>query len=166
MSLDQVESASTRITERLIAEIDWRDIESLHTFVPIPKLKEVSTWPLLKYAWQNHPRILTAIPAARRGKYGSIRVSLATRWRGLLPSSSAVIPEDFKFDVIIVPSLAVDDRLHRLGWGGGWYDRFLAGQPQALKIGLAYQDSFVKEGLPTEPHDIALDKIITEKKVY
>jgi 5-formyltetrahydrofolate cyclo-ligase len=67
-----------------------------------------------------------------------------------------------KFDLILVPCLAFDKDNYRLGWGGGFYDRFLAAQPKALKIGLCYQNGFVKEGLTHQPHDIPLDKIITE----
>jgi 5-formyltetrahydrofolate cyclo-ligase len=83
----------------------------------------------------------------------------------LLPADKSLkLPAD-NFDVILVPCLAFDDERHRLGWGGGWYDRFLARQPNALKIGLAYQDSFIT-ALPQEPHDIKLDMIITEDSVY
>jgi 5,10-methenyltetrahydrofolate synthetase len=75
-------------------------------------------------------------------------------------------PPTSKFDLIIIPCLAFDGDLCRLGWGGGWYDRFLAGQPEAMKIGLAYQNSLVEAGLPREAHDIPLDKIITESGIY
>jgi 5-formyltetrahydrofolate cyclo-ligase len=75
-------------------------------------------------------------------------------------------PPSREYDLIIAPVLAFDEDKFRLGWGGGWYDRFLAAQPQALKVGLAFQNSFVKSGLPREPHDIKLDKIITESRVY
>ncbi|MGH7156833.1 MAG: 5-formyltetrahydrofolate cyclo-ligase, partial [Candidatus Saccharimonadales bacterium] len=67
-----------------------------------------------------------------------------------------------KFDLILVPVLAFDKENYRLGWGGGFYDKFLANQPQALKIGLGFQDGLVEQGLPHEPHDVPLDKVITE----
>ena len=157
----EVEAKSAVIIEKLIKQIDWPNIASLHTYVPIPKLNEVSTWPLLKFAWQNYPQIITAIPTARRpGKHQSIIVNAATRWRGLLPGSRIPTPPDFKFDVIIVPTLAFDKNLNRLGWGGGWYDKFLASQPQAFKIGLCFED-FKATKIPAEPHDIPLDVVIT-----
>lgn len=164
MTPAEVESASNRIVKKLFAEVDWRSIKSLHTFVPISKLNEVNTWPLLKHIWQNHPRIQTAIPTARRGQYGSIRVNQATRWRGLLPSSTLAVPEDFRFDLIVVPTLAFDERLYRLGWGSGFYDRFLSGQESALKIGLCFENGRVAK-MPEEAHDIRLDKIITEEGI-
>lgn len=164
MAPADVEAASRQIIEKLVAETDWKATKSLHTFVPIPKLNEINTWPLLKHAWQNYPQLTTAIATTKEAKRQSFRVNQATRWRGLLPSSQVPMPEDFKFDVIIVPSLAFDERLYRLGWGGGWYDRFLAGQPKALKIGLCFANGRV-EHIPDEPHDIRLDKIITEKDI-
>ncbi|HVX58517.1 MAG TPA: 5-formyltetrahydrofolate cyclo-ligase [Candidatus Saccharimonadales bacterium] len=163
MPASDAEEKSSLITQKLLTEIDWPRTASLHTFIPIPKLNEVNTWPLLKFVWQNYPRIVTAVPTARRrGKYESIKVNTATRWRGLLPSSRLSAPPDFKFDVIIVPTLAFDSRGYRLGWGGGFYDRFLASQPRALKIGLCYESGKVRM-IPDESHDIPLDKIITEE---
>ena len=74
------------------------------------------------------------------------------------------ISDNKQFDLIIVPMVAADLKCHRLGFGGGWYDRFLSTQPNSVKVGLCY-DSCVIEGLPYESHDIALDAIITDKRV-
>ncbi len=63
------------------------------------------------------------------------------------------------------PVLGFDNQGYRIGYGKGWYDKFLATQPRAVTIGLAYEISRVKEGLPKEPHDIPLKYIITEKTI-
>ena len=55
--------------------------------------------------------------------------------------------------------------LHRIGYGGGYYDQFLATQPQAQKIGVCF-DHGKTENIPTEPHDIPLDVIVTEENIY
>lgn len=65
-----------------------------------------------------------------------------------------------KFDVIIIPLLGFNEDGYRLGHGGGWYDRFLATQPQALKIGVGYEDTLVD--FEAEAHDISMDVIISE----
>lgn len=158
----EVEAASQKIIKKLIEHVDWTNIKTLHSYIPIPSLKEINTWPLLTYAWQL-PNITTAIATARKsGKYMAVKVGPATKWRGLYPASRIQMPKDQKYDVIIVPTLAFDKDGWRLGWGGGFYDRFLADHPEALTIGLAYQASFIESGLPHEPHDIRLDKVITE----
>jgi 5-formyltetrahydrofolate cyclo-ligase len=69
------------------------------------------------------------------------------------------------FDVIIVPMLGFDTSLQRIGWGGGYYDKFLATQPKAKKIGVCYSIGEV-ERIPAEPHDIPLDMIMTERHTY
>lgn len=76
------------------------------------------------------------------------------------PHSKAPFPIGI-FDVVIVPVLAFDNDNHRLGQGGGWYDRFLATQPQAQTIGLAHAE--FKTTFPHETHDIPLDFIVTEQ---
>lgn len=68
-------------------------------------------------------------------------------------------------DVLILPLVAFTERCERLGQGGGHYDRWLAAHPGTLKIGLAW-DIQKAEYLPLEPHDIALDMIVTPTRVY
>ncbi|MEK9195764.1 MAG: 5-formyltetrahydrofolate cyclo-ligase, partial [Patescibacteria group bacterium] len=68
--------------------------------------------------------------------------------------------DEIQFDLIIVPMLAYDPvTKHRLGFGGGFYDRLLASQPEAVSVGVCFKE-FAVENLPVEPTDIALDEII------
>ena len=67
-----------------------------------------------------------------------------------------------KFDLAIVPGIAFDRQGHRIGSGGGYYDRYLA-QTNAIRIGLAY-DFQLLENIPTEPHDLKMDWVITENE--
>lgn len=64
-------------------------------------------------------------------------------------------------DALIVPLVAFDANLFRLGYGGGFYDRTLAGLPGAYALGLAYADQRA-ESLPLEPTDHPLDAVATE----
>lgn len=69
-----------------------------------------------------------------------------------------------RIDTIILPGSAFDLSGGRLGYGGGYYDRFLARDaPQALRIALAY-DLQVVEALPLEPHDVRLHYLLTESQ--
>jgi 5-formyltetrahydrofolate cyclo-ligase len=63
-------------------------------------------------------------------------------------------------DVVLVPLLAFDAHGHRLGYGGGYYDRTLSAA-RAVAIGIAYAGQEVNE-LPREAHDHPLDMIVTE----
>jgi 5-formyltetrahydrofolate cyclo-ligase len=67
-------------------------------------------------------------------------------------------------NLLLVPLLAFDHRGHRLGYGGGYYDRTLVALPQATAIGCAYAAQQVDD-LPAAPHDAPLHAIATERGV-
>lgn len=71
-------------------------------------------------------------------------------------------------DVLFVPLVGFTPSGKRLGQGGGHYDRWLSEHPEALKIGLAWDIQCVEpeDALPTEPHDIALDAVVTPTRIY
>ena len=66
--------------------------------------------------------------------------------------------------IMIIPGAAFDRTGNRIGYGGGYYDRFLAKEPNHKKIALAY-DFQIYDILPMEKHDIKVDEIITEKEI-
>lgn len=71
-------------------------------------------------------------------------------------------------DIILVPLLAFDEKLYRLGYGGGYYDRAIAKLRQVKKIitiGIGFDVQKV-DNIPVEPHDQKLDFILTEEKLY
>lgn len=69
-----------------------------------------------------------------------------------------------RLQVAIIPGSVFDRRGFRLGYGGGYYDRFLALEaPQALRIGLAFDVQLV-DHLPEEPHDVPMDMLVTERR--
>ncbi len=69
-------------------------------------------------------------------------------------------------DALFIPPVGFDLEGYRLGYGGGYFDRTLAGlAPQPLKIGVAFELSRMKTIFP-QPHDIAMDFIVTEAAVY
>jgi len=73
------------------------------------------------------------------------------------PEGEKSSPE--KVDIVVVPAVAFDLQGHRLGYGKGYYDRFLK-KTKAVKVGVAY-DFQIVEKLPAEQHDIPVDLIIT-----
>ena len=70
-----------------------------------------------------------------------------------------------KVDVVIVPAVAFSTNGQRIGYGGGYYDRFLERlNKNTKKIGLTY-DELLYENLPQEEHDIPVDIIVTDKQL-
>ncbi|PLK24694.1 5-formyltetrahydrofolate cyclo-ligase [Porphyrobacter sp. TH134] len=68
-------------------------------------------------------------------------------------------------DILFVPLVGFTPNLDRLGQGGGHYDRWLAEHPPQLAIGLAW-DAQTRDALPTEPHDVRLDMVVTPTRIY
>lgn len=83
-------------------------------------------------------------------------------WRMLQPADGdePVVP-----DVVVVPLLAFTADGHRLGQGGGHYDRWLGAHPDVPAIGLAW-DCQIAEQLPLEPHDRPLGAVVTPTRIY
>lgn len=67
--------------------------------------------------------------------------------------------------LVIVPGVAFDMAGFRLGYGKGYYDKFLSNRRQLSTMALAFACQIVEE-LPSEPHDIKMDKIVTEEIIY
>ncbi len=82
---------------------------------------------------------------------------------GIFEPSTAVNVKNF--DIVVVPGVAFDKNCDRLGFGKGYYDRLLTEIKTKLKIGLSYDLQIVDE-LPSEVHDIPMDIVLTETKIY
>ena len=134
---------SEAIIERLRDCVDWRHIRTVHVYQSLETLREVDTQKLF---------------AVIQNMNSDIDIDIG------ISGKNAPFPIK-QYDVLVVPLLAFDDNLNRLGFGGGWYDRFFTLQPQSLKIGLAYEFQQTAK-IPTEAHDVPLDMVITESQIF
>jgi 5-formyltetrahydrofolate cyclo-ligase len=169
MTIVDAVDTSKQIIERCIATIDWQQARRVHTYMPMPKWREVDTWPLILTIWENWPEILIAVPNTRNDR--AIAIGPTTQWElgkyGIPePRGGSALPLSTNFDVIVCPVLAFDKQGYRLGYGNGYYDKFLARHPHALTVGLSYEKDLVKDGIPHESHDVPMRCIVTEKKFY
>ena len=80
------------------------------------------------------------------------------------PPDSAPVLSPEELDLILVPALVYDRDGYRIGYGGGYYDRFLS-SARAFTIGLG-RERLMMDRLPKEAHDIAVECVVTEDKVY
>ena len=148
--------ASKKIALNCIKHIRWKNIQSIHCYVPIWKEFETDSWPILEYIWAKYPDILTVVPRLNsEEEYDSVEVSPKTKWKqdGVRipePIDGKILDSSTQFDVVIVPMLGFVESGHRLGHGKGWYDRFLASQFSAYTIGLSYELGLVQDGLPAD----------------
>ena len=79
------------------------------------------------------------------------------------PETAPILPPD-ELELIIVPALAYDPDGYRIGYGGGYYDRFLS-NTAAYTIGLC-RSRLKRDVLPREPHDIPVKCVVTEDATY
>ncbi|MGN0404443.1 MAG: 5-formyltetrahydrofolate cyclo-ligase [Bariatricus sp.] len=76
-----------------------------------------------------------------------------------------VIREHDNRTVVIMPGVAFDGKKNRIGYGGGYYDRYFSGLDAVYKIAAAY-DLQIVERIPAEPFDLKPDCIVTETRIY
>lgn len=82
-------------------------------------------------------------------------------WEIPVPQNTPIVQPD----VLLIPLVGFDRKLHRLGNGGGFYDRTLAGTPKPLAIGIGYEWMLL-DNIQPQSHDIPMDRIVTEQAVY
>jgi 5,10-methenyltetrahydrofolate synthetase len=140
------------IVKRLKDLVDWSAVETVHYFEPIHELLEVDISSLVTNLEDNYPDIQLFAPRLIGGVWQMVSIKNE--------------PAPASFDVIIVPMLGFDPTtLHRIGYGGGYYDKFLVSQPKAKKIGVCFE-SGKTASIPVESDDVSLDIIVTEVSVY
>lgn len=98
---------------------------------------------------------------------------VATRfpgWSALVPGRLGILsppsaePSTGPLDCVLVPGLAFSLTGGRLGYGAGYYDRWLAAHPAAVRIGLCFEYQ-IDPAVPLEPHDEMLDYLVTERRI-
>ena len=133
---------------------------------------EVATLPLLNFFLELGkvvcvPRALPTTHTLETIRIHSLPNDLVPGFQGIQePRPELCINGKYfgAIDIIIVPGLAFTDQGGRIGYGGGYYDRYLADTPQSLRIGLAYELQ-IASFLPLDSHDQFMDYIVTEKRI-
>lgn len=154
---------SQLMVAELIPFLEAEPFEKVFFFAP--HRGEPDLWPIL----QEGPQKIYCLPrmgAERTMEFRSIRLGdpLEVHNLGIKePPIGPLNPLHAASDdtVILVPALAMDRKGRRLGYGGGYFDRYLARFPEAFRIGVTYGFSLL-ENLPFASHDIPMHKILTE----
>jgi 5-formyltetrahydrofolate cyclo-ligase len=152
--------------------LDLSMINFLHCFLPIERFNEIDTHLILEKLWRDFPWIETMVPRVdldtneiENLKFTHQTELVLSNWQIHEPSHNDIVEAD-KIDMVLVPLLCFDARGYRVGYGKGFYDRFLAKcRPEAQKIGLSYFPP-VPEIYDTGGFDIRLDFCVTPEKVW
>jgi len=160
---------SLLILKKLLEVEEFQKSRTIFTYVNFRS--EVETIPLIRHCLQHGQQVtvpFTDRQAKRLMPYRIIdpEAELAPGYCGIPepdPFTAATIDPKI-IDAVILPGSVFDLRGGRLGYGGGYYDRFLANDaPQALRIGVAFEIQVI-DSVPTMPHDQPMDYLITEAR--
>lgn len=154
-----------------VAEWRW-----LHVFLPLLAKNEPDTWAIIRRVWEAQAALQLAAPVVQPDG-SSLRHYELTPDTPLVPNRWG-IPEPVaalgvevqpaQLDAVLVPLLACDQRGHRVGYGGGFYDRFLAQcRPGTQFIGLSIlEEAPVPEIADVLPTDVPLHACLTPGGVW
>jgi 5-formyltetrahydrofolate cyclo-ligase len=161
------EDYSYKIASTLYHEQDW--IQAKVVGITVSKDPEVDTYQIIRKAWEEGKVVVVpkCIPGEKKLSFRSLtRFSqLESVFYGLFEPieqlTSERAPESI--DLLIVPGLAYTKEGYRLGFGGGYYDRYLTNFT-GNTISLAFHFQVIQE-FPVEMHDLPVSKIITNNEV-
>ncbi|QQS31920.1 MAG: 5-formyltetrahydrofolate cyclo-ligase [Acidobacteriota bacterium] len=162
---------SGAIAERFFAEVDLAAVRNVHTFIRLRKFNEIDTSNIYFRLWRDHPHLKTFAPRmnAATGELESVRFDAETDftendWGIREPLGDAA--DSAELDLVIVPLLCFDTRGHRVGYGKGFYDRFLARcRSDCQKVGVSYFPPETEVSDTTE-NDIPLDACVTPNRLF
>ena len=159
MSAEEIEMRSAQLQQLFTATDAYRNARTLYGYMSYNQ--EVRTLPLLEQALRDGKRV--AIPKC----YGDEMRFIFMDDLSQVEKSNFGIPEpvadgpiaDDETALVLMPGLAFDRAGPRMGYGGGFYDKFLAAEPDHPTVALCF-DFQVVEDLPTEEFDVPVDLVL------
>ena len=161
---------ATRSRQIVNAVIEWiqgnQDFDSVMLYLSMKS--EVETDILLEYLLREGKQVCAPMIDTQQRqliprRIQNIKTHLVRHSYGMLePHAACPIVPHAHLQLIVVPGIAFDGKGYRLGYGKGFYDRFLPQCPQAVAIGLAYQVQLVADTFP-QPWDMPVHHIFTER---
>lgn len=169
LSKMEVNRWSNEIFHRFITTEEYKNAKTIMFYVS--KDNEVETKPIIEYAIKHKKNV--CVPKTDRIKHKLYPIKIKSLNKDLqlgifglqepILNRKKIVPVN-KIDLIITPGIAFDINGYRLGWGKGYYDRFLEKTGVIPKIGLAFTLQIVPK-LPVDKHDMPMDMVITEKRI-
>ncbi|QJD78089.1 5-formyltetrahydrofolate cyclo-ligase [Spirosoma rhododendri] len=167
LSADELTRRNDQLTAHFIdfftEQSQSRPLRLVHTFLPIRRQNEVDTWPIIRWLWQRDVDIAISVSNITTNQLTHYPLTADTplienKWGIPEPINTGLTPvEPSAIDLVLVPLLAFDRHGHRVGYGKGYYDRFLADcRPDCLKVGLSLFEP-VEQIADVNETDVPLD---------
>lgn len=163
---------SEQIADEFFDTFQLSGINFLHCFVPIEKFNEVDTHLIFQRIWREFSQIQTLAPRVdfQTNEIESVKFSPETNltendWQIPEPAGDKTIAAS-EIDLVLIPLVCFDERGFRVGYGKGFYDKFLKNcRADCLKIGLSYFAPAAKIA-DAKDFDVKLDSCVTPEKVW
>ena len=163
---------SRQVAEIFFKTFDLNPVRFLHCFIPLEKNREIDTWLIFQKIWRDFPSIATVTSQVDFKTVTLLNVAFSAETKlvfnhwGILEPSGGVAVETEKIDVVLTPLLAYDRRGFRVGYGKGYYDKFLSNcRADTLKIGVSYFPP-IEEISDVHAFDVPLDFCLTPEEVF
>lgn len=151
----------------------WTAINYVHVYLPMENMREVDTWPFIDWIQEVYPAIVIVVSRSNfvdssmsHYRFTNKAELEENKWGILEPHIGLPTIPVSAIDMVIVPLLVSDKEGNRVGYGKGFYDRFLgACRADCLKIGLSLFEP-VGHIADVGPYDVPLDMLITADKTY
>ena len=163
------DTMSVEIANKLLALPIW-NFSFYHIFLPIERFREIDTQYILSILGGKDKNAIVSKSDFEKGTMShyllqdSTQISISQQGIPEPRSGIKISPESI--DVVFVPLLAYDREGNRIGYGKGFYDRFLAEcTPEVIKIGLSYFDP-IDGKIASSSTDVKLDYCVTPKNSY
>ncbi|MCA1623281.1 MAG: 5-formyltetrahydrofolate cyclo-ligase [Acidobacteria bacterium] len=162
---------SRQITGQFFQSFDLSKIRFLHCFIAIKKFNEVDTSLIFKRLWREFPQVQALVPRInfQTREIENLKFTLETKlvenaWKIKEPTESESVKTK-EIDMVLIPLLCFDEKGFRVGYGKGFYDKFLSDcREDVLKIGLSFFDPIGKIA-DAQEFDVKLDFCVTPKKI-
>jgi 5-formyltetrahydrofolate cyclo-ligase len=172
LAAEERRARSEAISDLFFRNFDLSKARFLHGFLPIERFNEIDTKLIFESIWREFPHLETLVPRVNfeTGEIENLKFSAQTRlapnrWQIDEPAHDETV-ETEKIDLILVPLLCFDPKGFRVGYGKGFYDRFLKNcRADALKIGLSYFAP-IGEIEDAREFDVRLDFCITPERIF
>ena len=163
VSFEMTKIVAERIRNKLKMIPEFKDAQTIACYYPIGS--EVLTQDIMLEALSHGKQVCLPKVIEKNLEFREIK-DLNSLEKGIF---DVMVPKDDcikcdNFDIVLVPAIGLDRDGARLGYGYGYYDRFLARQ-KTVSIALSYAKQLVKS-IPTTPQDISVDWIVTEDEFF
>ncbi|MCH8569368.1 MAG: 5-formyltetrahydrofolate cyclo-ligase [Balneolales bacterium] len=170
---EQYSLLSERIQNRLIHSDFFIKAKVVHLYRAMKQRKEAETDTIIQTCYEQNKRVIVPVIYSKTGILTHYEVTDATEWKenawGVPEPSGNFRKLDsallHQIDLVVVPMVGGDRNKSRMGYGKGFYDRFLSElSAKTTKAGLLFSCCMATE-IPAEPHDVPLDCIVTENEL-